>query len=97
MSGSPLILLYLFTLAVFLGLDLIRKVPPTLHGALAAGMGASAAVLVVAALLAAGRSSRGALGALTTVAVMVTAAGAVAGLIRLGRLSRPPHKTGGRS
>jgi hypothetical protein len=35
MTGGLLISLYLFTLAGFLGLDVIRKVPPTLYGALA--------------------------------------------------------------
>ena len=45
MTGGLLVALYLFTLAIFLGLDVIRKVPPTLQGALAVGMGAAAALV----------------------------------------------------
>lgn len=94
MSGGLLLSLYLFTLAAFLGLDVIRKVPPTLHAALAAGLGAGASVIVVAAGLAAGASRPGRIGALTTVAVMLAVAGVVGGLVRLRRLSR---RRGGRA
>ncbi len=59
MTGGLLISLYLFTLAGFLGLDVIRKVPPTLYGALAAVLGATAALSVavaVAGAMAGGRA-----------------------------------------
>jgi len=49
MTGGLLVALYLFTLAIFLGLDVIRKVPPTLQGALAGGMGAAAALAIAVA------------------------------------------------
>jgi NAD(P) transhydrogenase subunit alpha len=89
MTGGLLISLYLFTLAAFLGLDVVRRVPPTLYAALAAGMGAVAALAVVLALPAAGASAPGVTASLTTVAVMLGTAGVVGGLVRLRRsLSR---------
>jgi NAD(P) transhydrogenase subunit alpha len=93
MTGGLLISLYLFTLAAFLGMDVIRKVPPTLYGALAAAVGAAAALAVVVALPSAGASRPGVAAALTTVAVMIGSAGVVGGLLRLRRLS---HKRGGK-
>lgn len=83
MTSGLLISLYLFTLSAFLGLDVIRKVPPTLYGALAAGMGAGSAVVLVLALPAA--SARGVASPLGAVAVMVATAGVTGGLVRLWR------------
>ena len=85
MTGALLISLYLFTLAAFLGLDVIRKVPPTLYSALAAGMGATAALAVAVALPAAGASSRGATAALTVSAVAIATTGVIGGLLRTRR------------
>ena len=86
MTAGLLVSLYLFTLAAFLGLDVIRKVPPTLYAALAAGMGGAAALVVILALPAAGASKPGLTALLTTVAVMVGTAGGVGGLAMLRRL-----------
>jgi len=91
MTSGLLISLYLFTLAAFLGLDVVRKVPPTLYGALAAGMGAAAAIVLVLTLFAAGALAAGPLpvgtvGSLVTVAVIAATAGVTGGLVRLWRL-----------
>lgn len=88
MMGGLLISLYLFTLASFLGLDLIRKVPPTLYGALATGMGAVAAVGLALAVVAAGTSRSGATAQLSTLSVAAGAAGVVGGLLRMRRMLR---------
>ena len=48
------IALTLFALAVFLGIELIRKVPPTLHTPLMSGSNAISGITVVGALVAAG-------------------------------------------
>ncbi|MBR9829581.1 MAG: NAD(P) transhydrogenase subunit alpha [Oceanospirillales bacterium] len=49
-----IILLLLFALAVFLGVELITKVPPTLHTPLMSGSNAISGITIVGAILAAG-------------------------------------------
>jgi NAD(P) transhydrogenase subunit alpha len=88
MTGGLLISLYLFTLAAFLGLDVIRKVPPTLYAALATVIGAAAALAVAVALAAASSSGRSAPALLGTVAVAVGTCGVVGGLVRGKRMLR---------
>ena len=46
--------LSLFALAVFLGVELITKVPPTLHTPLMSGSNAISGITIVGALIAAG-------------------------------------------
>ena len=48
----------LFVLAVFLGVELITKVPPTLHTPLMSGSNAISGITIVGALLAAGADHR---------------------------------------
>lgn len=88
MTGGPLISLYLFTLALFLGLDVIRRVPPTLHAALATAMGAAAAIVLVAALPAAAARGPTWTAGLGVAAVALGTAGAFGGLLRARRLLR---------
>ncbi len=52
-----IILLSLFALAVFLGVELITKVPPTLHTPLMSGSNAISGITIVGAILAAGSGS----------------------------------------
>jgi H+-translocating NAD(P) transhydrogenase subunit alpha len=82
MTGAVLIAVYLLALAWFLGMDVVRKVPPTLHRAMAASIGGAAgfAAAVAFAADAAGRGGAGA--TLVWIAVAVGAAGIVAGLHR---------------
>ncbi|GLP95663.1 NAD(P) transhydrogenase subunit alpha [Paraferrimonas sedimenticola] len=49
-----LLLLTLFVVAIFLGVELITKVPPTLHTPLMSGSNAISGITLVGALLAAG-------------------------------------------
>ncbi len=54
-SGLPLILgLTVFVLAVFLGFEIITKIPPTLHTPLMSGSNAISGITLVGALLMAG-------------------------------------------
>ena len=52
-----ILLLALFILSLFLGVELITKVPPTLHTPLMSGTNAVSGVTLVGALLAAGSDS----------------------------------------
>lgn len=45
--------LYLFVLAIFVGFEIINKIPPTLHTPLMSGANAISGITVVGALLAA--------------------------------------------
>lgn len=51
---SFLMLVYIFVLAVFVGFELITKVPPTLHTPLMSGSNAISGITIVGALLSAG-------------------------------------------
>ena len=53
-----LVAITLFALAVFLGVELITKVPPTLHTPLMSGSNAISGITVVGALVAAGADHR---------------------------------------
>ncbi len=52
-----ILLLALFVLSLFLGVELITKVPPTLHTPLMSGTNAISGITLVGALLAAGAGS----------------------------------------
>ncbi|MGV6807302.1 MAG: NAD(P) transhydrogenase subunit alpha [bacterium] len=51
---TMVLLLALFVLSLFLGIELITKVPPTLHTPLMSGSNAISGITLVGALLAAG-------------------------------------------
>ena len=53
-SGHLILLLTVFALAVFLGVEIITKIPPTLHTPLMSGSNAISGITVVGAILAAG-------------------------------------------
>lgn len=54
MEGSIFIGIYIFVLAIFLGFELISKVPPTLHTPLMSGANAISGITLVGAIVAAG-------------------------------------------
>ena len=51
--GSLLIGIYLFVLAMFVGFEIITKIPPTLHTPLMSGANAISGITIVGALVAA--------------------------------------------
>ena len=53
-----LVAVTLFVMAVFLGIELITKVPPTLHTPLMSGSNAISGITIVGALVAAGADHR---------------------------------------
>lgn len=53
-SQELLILIYVFTLASFMGFELISKVPPTLHTPLMSGSNAISGITIVGAILCTG-------------------------------------------
>ena len=53
MSGSLLFGVYVFVLAIFVGFEIITKIPPTLHTPLMSGANAVSGITIVGALEAA--------------------------------------------
>ncbi|MHC1736546.1 MAG: NAD(P) transhydrogenase subunit alpha [Ignavibacteriaceae bacterium] len=51
---SLFMMIYVFVLAIFVGFELITKVPPTLHTPLMSGSNAISGITIVGALLSAG-------------------------------------------
>ena len=94
MTGGLLVSLYLFTLALFLGLDVIRGVPPTLYGTLAGALAATAAVVVTVAFPAAGAGGETLPAGLSVAAVAVATAGLVGGVVRVRRMVADRHAGG---
>jgi NAD(P) transhydrogenase subunit alpha len=72
MVETLLISLTVFMLAVFVGYEVITKVPPTLHTPLMSGTNAVSGIVIVGALIVAGRDS-GVVGDILGVAAVVLA------------------------
>ena len=68
-----ILLLLIFVLSIFLGLELISKVPSQLHTPLMSGSNAISGITIVGAIIAAG-SSEGSLGTILGTAALVAAA-----------------------
>ncbi|HED38198.1 MAG TPA: NAD(P) transhydrogenase subunit alpha [Ignavibacteria bacterium] len=54
MDANFLMLIYVFVLAIFVGFELITKVPPILHTPLMSGSNAISGITIIGALLSAG-------------------------------------------
>lgn len=54
MQADILVLIYIFVLAIFIGFEVITKVPPLLHTPLMSGSNAISGITIVGALISAG-------------------------------------------
>lgn len=78
--------LTIFILAVFLGVELITKVPPTLHTPLMSGTNAISGITIVGALIAAGSGAGGLVSFFGFVAVILATINAVGGFMVTNRM-----------
>ena len=88
----------LFVIAVFLGVELITKVPPTLHTPLMSGSNAISGITIVGALAAAGADHRTFTTVLGFVAVTFAMINVVGGFLvtnRMLSMFRQKHKKSG--
>ena len=78
--GEFLITIYIFVLAVFVGFEVIAKVPPTLHTPLMSGSNAISGITVVGALIACGdaNTSTTLIGCVAVVFAMINVVGGYA-------------------
>jgi len=58
MLDDPAVALTIFTLSIFVGFEVISKVPPLLHTPLMSGSNAISGITIVGAILAAGHEDR---------------------------------------
>ncbi len=81
-----LIGLTLFALAVFLGIELISKVPPTLHTPLMSGSNAISGITLIGALVSAGSENSTLATALAFFAVVLATVNVVGGFLVTDRM-----------
>ena len=86
---DPIIMIYLFfilTLSIFLGFELISKVPATLHTPLMSGSNAISGITIVGALIATGISTGPLTTVLGTLAVIFATINVVGGYLVTDRM-----------
>ena len=77
--------LTVFVLAIFVGFEVIQKVPPTLHTPLTSGSNAISGITIVGALVAAGTESR-AMTILGFIAIVFATINVVGGFLVTNRM-----------
>ena len=88
------LLLTIFVLAIFVGFEIITKVPPTLHTPLMSGSNAISGITVVGALIAAGGGHGWLSTALGFIAVTLATVNAVGGFLVSHRMLAMFRKKG---
>ncbi|MBK8945890.1 MAG: NAD(P) transhydrogenase subunit alpha [Ignavibacteriae bacterium] len=81
-----LMLIYVFVLAIFVGFELITKVPPTLHTPLMSGSNAISGITIVGALLSAGHNEFGLSTILGVIALIFATINVVGGYLVTDRM-----------
>ena len=87
-DSKLLIELYIFVLAVFVGFEVITKVPPTLHTPLMSGANAISGIAVIGALIVTGQDSGMAGSVLGVLAVALATINVVGGFMVTERMLR---------
>ena len=87
-ENTLLIQLYIFVLAVFIGFEVITKVPPTLHTPLMSGANAISGITLLGAVLVAGRVGGTAGTVLGLAAVVLSTVNVVGGFMVTDRMLR---------
>lgn len=87
MEGLDLLMhIYVFVLAIFVGFELITKVPPTLHTPLMSGSNAISGITIVGALLSAGAGDMTVSTILGTLAIVFAMINVVGGFLVTDRM-----------
>ncbi len=84
--GPLLVGVYVFVLAVFIGFEIITKIPPTLHTPLMSGANAISGVTVVGALVAARHGDNRLSSILGMLAIVTATANVVGGFLVTDRM-----------
>lgn len=86
MTGDPVALIFIFALSIFLGFELISKVPSTLHTPLMSGSNAISGITIVGALVATALGEDGMNTALGVAAVAFATINVVGGYLVTDRM-----------
>ncbi len=86
MTGTILISVYVFVLAMFVGFEVITKVPPTLHTPLMSGSNAISGISIVGALVIAGMGEGTMFDMIGVVAVIAATINVVGGFMVTDRM-----------
>ncbi len=86
MEGNLIQLLTIFALAIFVGFEIITKIPPTLHTPLMSGSNAISGIAVVGAVLVAGVESTWWTQLIGTLAVLAATVNVVGGFLVTHRM-----------
>ena len=86
MMGALLVGIYVFVLAIFVGVEIITKIPPTLHTPLMSGANAVSGITLVGALLAAQRGDLKVSSLLGCVAIIFATINVVGGFLVTNRM-----------
>lgn len=85
-SGTLILLITIFVLAVFVGVEIITKIPPTLHTPLMSGSNAISGITVVGAILESGKDGGTASTVLGLIAVVLATVNVVGGFVVTDRM-----------
>ena len=85
-SGTLLLLLTIFVLAVFVGVEIIVKIPPTLHTPLMSGSNAISGITMVGAILESGKDGSVTATVLGLIAVVLATVNVVGGFLVTDRM-----------
>ncbi len=97
MSGTILVSVYIFVLAMFTGFEVITKVPPTLHTPLMSGSNAISGISIVGALVIAGLGEGLLFSIIGTVALIAATVNVVGGFLVTDRMLRMFRRDSGAS
>ncbi len=86
MLDDPAVALTIFTLSIFVGFEVIAKVPPLLHTPLMSGSNAISGITIVGAILAAGNPDRTLSTVLGFVAIVFATINVVGGFLVTNRM-----------
>ncbi len=86
MMGTLLIGIYVFVLAIFVGFEIITKIPPTLHTPLMSGANAISGITLVGSLYAARHGEAAVSGVLALVAIVFATINVVGGFLVTDRM-----------
>ena len=86
METTFILVVTIFVLAIFMGFELITKVPPTLHTPLMSGANAISGIAIIGALIAAGARETSLASILGTLAVALATVNVVGGFLVTNRM-----------
>ena len=86
MTGPLLVGIYVFVLAMFVGFEVITKVPPTLHTPLMSGANAISGIALVGALVVTAAADGGLVEILGVVAIVMATINVVGGFMVTDRM-----------